>query len=211
MNDPNAIDIIVPVPNNETNHILPCLTDIIANTQRQFRLVVTVFGLMKESAIASLNMMMRQLKDSHWELFNTKTEGFNGVIHNCLKKSESEYQVIVPYDVRIQDKSWFGKMQQPMLAVASASFCAGTQPSSTLAPVRMFKKYSDGPSVFMTNRTTLKTVIDGVVYEKHATDYDRCYFNALMRSGIYAFYIPSMGTYRVTIGRQGRPNQSRRS
>jgi hypothetical protein len=63
----------------------------------------------------------------------------------------------------------------------------------------------------MTTRKSLQAVLNGVIFDKHEQDYDHCYFDAIMRSGMMAFYIPSMGTYRVEIGRKKRTNQGSRS
>jgi len=212
MNDPEAIEIIVPVSSIDINHISPCVDDVNQNMQRPFRLTVATFGFLKESAIASLNVMLRAICKGPWSLLNNKDSGYNGVIHSCLEASQSEYQIVLPYDVRIQDDSWFGKMQQPLLSVASTSYCNGTQSRCILPPCKLGNKlYTDGSSVFMTTRKALQAVLKGVQFDKHEQDYDHRYFDALMRSGLMAFYIPSMGTYRVEIGRKKRINQGSRS
>lgn len=212
MNDPETIEVILPVSSIDINHISPCVDSISTNMQRPFRLTVATFGFLKESAMASLNVMLRAICKGPWSLMNHKDSGYNGSIHASLEESKSEYQIVVPYDVRIQDDSWFGKMQQPLLSVASTSFCNGTQSRCILPPCKLGNKlYTDGSSVFMTTRKALQAVLKGVIFDKHEQDYDHCYFDAIMRSGMMAFYIPSMGTYRVEIGRKKRTNQGSRS
>ncbi len=209
MNNPEAIEIIVPMSSNDATHMLPCVDSIIANMQRPFRLTVASYGFLKESAIAALNTALRAISKGPWHLFNERDAGFNSVIHDSLNASQAEHIVVVPCDVRIQDDSWFGKMQQPLLSVASTSFCSGNQQRCILPPTKMTKLYHDGTSVFMTTRKSLQAMLGGVKFDKNEQDYDQQFFNALMRSGMMAFYIPSMGTHRVEIGRKRRTVEGR--
>lgn len=207
MNDPEMIEVIVPVPSTEIAQISPCVEAIQRSTQRDYRLTIAVFGHLKDSVIASLNTMLRSMLNGPWEMFHSKDSGYNSIIHASLLQTKATFQIVVPYDVRIQDDAWFGKMQQPLHAVACTSFCAGTQPKSTLPPVKITKRYSDGPGVFMTSRTCLNAMLKGVEFKKLDSDYCDRFFEALMRSGLFAFYVPSVGTYRVEIGRKRRANQ----
>ena len=209
MNNPEAIEIIVPMSCSDASHMLPCVDSIISNMQRPFRLTVATFGFLKGSVIASLNTALRSICKGPWHIFNERDSGFNSVIHDSLNESQAEHVVVVPYDIRIQDDSWFGKMQQPLLAVASTSFCNGTQIRCILPPTKMTKLYHDGPSVFMTTRKSLQAMLGGVRFDGKESDYDQRFFDALTRSGMIAFYIPSMGTNRVETGRKKRAVEGR--
>jgi len=45
----------------------------------------------------------------------TKEAGYNLLVHDTLKESDSTYVLILPVSHLLQDKEWFGKMQLPLL------------------------------------------------------------------------------------------------
>jgi hypothetical protein len=213
LNDPESIEIVIPVPSNELEHIDPCIQALLDNTTRNYRLSIAVFGFLKESKQGELNTLLKDKCSGIWEITSSKDACYNEVVHHSIKASTANLVIILPYDVRIQDKGWFGKLQQPIDKAfdCGMAYCHGTQDRSTLPPYRMSKWVGSSDGILMTTRKVIQAVIGGVEPGKQATDYVPRFHQALNRSGMTSFLVPSIGSHRVETNRKKRPVTNSRS
>jgi hypothetical protein len=95
------------------------LDSIKKNTPVDHVVNLTVGKSVREDKIGEIVAQARTIYDRSGLVISVADAelGYNGAVMDVLRTSEFTYTVVCPATHRIEDKSWFGKMQQPLIKV----------------------------------------------------------------------------------------------
>lgn len=132
------LDIAMIMPVENVNLAPECIDLLIKQTDVPMRIVAIVDGGFRKDLI-DLERMMKGL-DIPWQLLhNSKYLYYNHCIKEILPRLKSKFVAFIPPEIRMDDRQWFGKMQQVFVKDPHAYLSVGAQgtKSATLPPLRL--------------------------------------------------------------------------
>lgn len=102
------LDVLMPTPVRNVDLVPGALDALCDFTDVPFRVVLAVDGG-SEQDIAPIKPRVMGLPQ--WQIMQDHYRGFNATLEAARAEMRNEFVAIVPPEVRVADREWFGKMQ----------------------------------------------------------------------------------------------------
>lgn len=112
-----VLQIIVPVTHDKIHLLEECLRSIQECTPVDHLVHVVVGNAHIEDKVGEIIATSRKVYETTRLTMSVADPklGYNGIVMSILKDSDFAYTAVLPASHRIADKSWFGKMQLPLI------------------------------------------------------------------------------------------------
>ena len=134
----SVIQIIVPAVYHQLHFLEECLRSVKNNTPVNHVVNVAIGKQPLEERIGEIVATARGVYERTGLVITCCPPefGYNGAVMEVLKDGDFEYTVVLPVTHRIEDDSWFGKMQLPHIRARGCgmTFAPDEEPANTLAP-----------------------------------------------------------------------------
>ena len=129
------LDIVMPIPARERDHIPGCIEALLESTDLQLRVIAVLDGGEQRAAQEAKRFLAEV---DHVLMHNEIPEGLNVCLRDAQKEIRQQLVVVMQPWVRLTDPKWFGKVQR-IFQVDPICGVVDTLPktaSTSIAPVK---------------------------------------------------------------------------